>query len=320
MKNLKNVTLLSIFLLGAIFRVYSQSPYLDSINVQVGNKMELNMKIYSYQSLSQRVEKDLKSLRTILLDRRELPTQGNYAITYEPNAKLSVKPCEAGERIIWDNGGLTRYTFDNHLSILSDKYLLQIQFNDPAEIVSEQLQKNLLEVIDSTLAIRERLTRVYHFAFQDGKLLHYSQLDKPTGQKDVLTLNGAVGVSLVKGHPVMDLSAQLGLIFCRKGIWKNQYYVSYNNLSYFTDLSHVEQNGFLNIGYKFNMSNTVGKPDWLGVELGYLVNRHGDLFRQNTMQFGLSWDIAKSISVAPHLFVSGDFKEVFPAVRFGFGF
>jgi len=320
MENLRKTTLLAIFVFGAIFRIYSQQPYLDSINVQIGNKMEVNMKILSYDSLRENMEKDLKSLQTILLGRKEFPPQGTYAITYEPNAKLSVKPCEAGERIIWDKGGLTRYTFDNRLSILTDKYILQIQFNDPAEIVSENLQKNLLEVIDSTISIKGRLTTVYHFSFQDGKLLHYSQLDKRTGQEDVLALNGGVGINLIKGQPVIDLSAQLGMILCKKGIWKNQYYLSYNQLSYFPDLSNAELNGFLNIGYKRNLSNTVGKPDWLGVEVGYLLSRHGDLFPKNTMRLGFNWDIAKFVSVTPHLYVSGDFREVFPAVRIGFGF
>ena len=172
------------------------------------------------------MEKDLKSFQTILLDKKELPPQGAYAIIYEPDAKLTIKPGEAGERIIWDKGGLTRYVFDNRLSILSDKYILQIQFNEPAEIVSEKLLKNLLEVIDSTISIKGKLTTVYHFSFQDGKLVHLAQLDKLTGQKDMLVLNGGVGVNLVKGYPVIDLSAQWGLVLCKKGIWQNQYYLS----------------------------------------------------------------------------------------------
>jgi hypothetical protein len=320
MKNLRIASLLAIFLFGIIFRIYGQKHYLDSINVQIGNKMEVNMIIFNYDHLRENMERDLKSLQTILLDRKEPPVQGAYAITYQPNAKLSIKPEEAGERIIWDKGGLTRYVFNNRLSIMSHKYLLQVQFNDPAEIVSEDLQKNLLEVIDSTISMKGRLTEVYHFSYQDGKLVHSSQLDQPIGQKDVLTLNGGVGINLVKSQYVIDLSAQLGLLFCKKGIWRNQYYLSYNQLSYFPDLSNPKLNGFLNIGYKYNLSNIVGKPDWLGIEIGYLVNRQGELFRENTMRLGFNWDIEKYISVAPQVYVSGDFKEIFPAVRIGFGF
>jgi hypothetical protein len=315
MKNLRKTILVVLFLFGAISRIYSQQPYLDSVNVQIGNKMEVNLKIFSYDSLRENIEKDLKSLQTILMDRKELPPQGAYAIHYVPNARLSIKPAEAGERIIWDKGGLTRYTFDNRLSVLSATYHLQVRFNDPAEIVSEKLLKDLREIIDSTFSIKGRMTTIYHFSYQDGKLAHYANLDKPTGQKDVLTLNGGVGVNQVKGQAVIDLSAQMGMILCKKGIWKNQYYISYNQLSSFPDLSSTQLNGFLNIGYKRNMSNTIGKPDWLGVEVGYLLSR-----QNTTMRLGLTWDIAKFVSVTPLLYVADDFSEVFPSVRIGFGF
>ena len=307
-------------LIGMVFRLYSHKPYLDSVNVQLGNKMEVNMKIFSYDSLSVIVARDLKSLQSILLERKELPSQGTYAITYEPDSRLSIKPGIAGERIVWDKGGMTRYTFDNRISILSELYQLQIQFNDPAEIFSEQTQKNLKDVIDSVFTIKSRLSTTYHFSAHEGKIVRNAQLDKVTGQKDVAILNGGLGVNLVKGQPVIDLSAQLGLIFCKKSIWKHQYYLSYSQLSYFNDLSSPKLNGFLSLGYKYNMSNTIGKPNWLGMELGYLVSRNGDLLQKNTMRLGFNWDVAKYISVAPQLYVSGDFKEIFPAVRIGFGF
>lgn len=320
MKNLRKSTMLIFILFGLVFRLYSQKPYLDSVNVQLGNKMEVNMKIFSYDSLSATVAEDMKSLQTILLERKELPSQGTYTIAYEPDTRLSIKPGSAGERIIWDKGGMIRYTFDNRLSILSELYQLQIQFNDPVEIFSEQTLKILMDVIDSTIAIKSRLSTTYHFSTLEGKLLHHRQLDKVTGQKDVAILNGGVGVNLVKGQPVIDLSAQLGLIFSRKSIWKHQYYLGYNQLTYFSDLSSPKLNGFLSIGYKYNYSNTTSKQNWLGMELGYLVTRNGDLLQKNTMRFGFNWDVAKYISVAPQLYVSGDFKEIFPAVRIGFGF
>lgn len=312
--------MLMFILFGMVFRLYSQTPYLDSVYVQLGNKMEIKLKIFSYDSLSATLTKDLESLQTILLERKDIPSQGTYAITYVPDTRLAIKPDIAGERIIWDKGGMTRYTFDNRLSILSELYQIQIQFNDPAEIFSEQTQKKLEDVIDSVFAIKSRLSTTYHFSTHEGKMVRNAQLDKVTGQKDVLVLNGGVGVNLIKSQPVIDLSAQLGLIFCKKSIWKHQYYLSYSQLSYFSDLSSPKLNGFLSLGYKYNMSNTIGKPNWLGMELGYLVSRNGDLLQKNTMRLGFNWDVAKFISVAPQLYMSGDFKELFPAVRIGFGF
>ena len=109
-----------------------------------------------------------------------------------------------------------------------------------------------------------------------------------------------------------------GFTFSKKGIWKNQFYLSYNQLSHFENNSKINLNGFVNIGYRYNLSKTIGNPNWLGVELGYLVNRNGDLFGKNTFKFGVNWEIGKYISVSPQLYLSSDL--VYPAVRIGFGF
>ena len=75
----------------------------------------------------------------------------------------------------------------------------------------------------------------------------------------------------------------------------------------------------MNAGYRYNLSKTMYKPNWLGVELGYLLSRHGKLFRKNTFRFGVNWEIGKYITVAPQIYISGDFNEIYPAVRIGFG-
>jgi hypothetical protein len=320
MKNLHKAIILGMLLSASTIMTHAQQPYIDSVNVQVGKTMEINLKIYEYAGLNEIIVKDLKSLGAILLEKKEIPPQGTYSISYEPNTLLSIKPGGTGEKIIWDNGKVSRYPFDNQLSINADNYSLQIQFNDPAEIVSDDLIKRLSEVIDTTTAIKSRLTTTYHYSFQDGKMLHLSQLDNLSGQKDVMMLNGGVGVNLIRNQPVIDLSAELGLVLCKKGIWKNQYYLSYNSLSDFSDSSRINQNGFLNLGYRHNLSKTAGKPDWLGLEMGYLVNRNGELFKKNTFKLGFNWEIGKYLSVSPQLYLSGDMKEIFPAVRIGIGF
>ena len=134
----------------------------------------------------------------------------------------------------------------------------------------------------------------------------------------MLFIKGGVGASIIKGELVMDLSAEIGLGFGKKGILKNQFYLSYTPLFDFVDNSTIDLNHFVNLGYRYNLSKNKNDSNWLGVELGYLVSQEGDLFNENTFKIGVNWEVGKYISISPQLYVS---KELtYPAVRIGFGF
>ena len=64
----------SLLLLSSII-TYGQKPYLDSICVQIDNNIELSMSIYEYSGLAENVEKDLKSLQSILKDNTNIPNK-----------------------------------------------------------------------------------------------------------------------------------------------------------------------------------------------------------------------------------------------------
>jgi hypothetical protein len=318
MKELRKVYLVSLLLFSSILITYGQQTYHDSISVQIDDKMELNMTIYDSKGLSEYVERDLKSLQSILKDKSGITENESNSITYVPDKMLSIKHDGAGERIIWENGKQTRNQFNNQCNINSVIYSLQIQFNEFEMLLSDSLISKLKEVIDATIAIDGRFTATYNYSFQGDNLVHNKQLDKINGQMDALSLKGGVGVNLIKSQPVIDLSAEIGYITSKKGIWKNQYYLSYNQLSHFEDNSKINANSFINIGYRHNLSNTFRKPNWLGIELGYLAKRHGDLFEKNTFKFGINWEIGKYMSVSPQLYFSPNFG--YPALRIGFGF
>lgn len=320
MKNLRKIYTISLLLLSSIIITYGQKPYLDSICVQIDDKIELNLRIYDYTALGENVEKDLKSLQSILKDNNDIPERVSYSISYEPNKLLSIKQTGPGERIIWENGKQTRYQFNNQCNIISDNYSLKIQFNEIEKLVSDSLIIKIKEVIDTTSSIQGRISMTYNYSFQGQNMFHNKQLDKMNGQMDVFGVKGGVGVNLIKNQPVIDLSAEMGLIFSKKGIWKNQYYLSYNQLSDFGDSTIIHFNGFVNIGYRYNLSNIIGNPNWLGLEFGYLAYRNGGLFGKNSFKFGVNWELGKYISVSPHFYLSGDLTEFYPAVRIGFGF
>ena len=320
MKNLKKVIILLLLLLGGTLSTYSQESYLDSIYVQIDDNMELSMAIYDYEALDEKVGMDLKSLQSILKDNQDIPENESYSITYEPNKLLTIKHIEPGERIIWKNGKQTRYRVNNQCNIYSDHYRLQIKFNELEKIISDSLISKIKEVIDTTNGIRGRFATTYNYSYQGGQLVHNKELDKINGQMDVLSLKGGVGVNLIKSQPVIDLSAEIALIFSKKGILKNQYYLSYNQLDVFSSNNKINLNGFINLGYRYNLSNTIKNTNWLGVDLGYLVVRHGDFLGKNTFKLGINWEIGKYMSISPQIYSSGDFTELYPVVRLGIGF
>lgn len=319
MKNFNKTYALLLLLFVSIF-TYGQKTYLDSVYVQISDEMELNLSIYEYSDLWEHMEKDLKSLQSILKVNDDISVAGNYLMNYTPDNLLSIEPVTADKKIIWIDGTQTRYQFNNQCNITSEKYYLQIHFSEPDKLISDSLIFKLKEIIDTTTAIQGRFSTVYNYSFQGNTFIHNEQLDQTTRQMDMISLKGGVGLNVIKNQPVIDISAEVAFMFSKKGILKNQFYLSYNLLFDFIDSSKVNTNGFLNVGYRYNFSKSKNKPNWLGLELGYLVSDNGTLFKENTFKFGINWEVGKYISVSPQLYMSGDMKEVYPALRIGFGF
>jgi hypothetical protein len=319
---MKTITRISTFALLLLFSniIYGQKIAIDSAIVQIENKAEINLAIYNYKNLAENVEADFKSLQEILKETKDIPEKISYSIHFEPNKSMTIKQIEAGEKLIWENGVQTIYQFNNQCNITNDNYYLKIQFNELEVLMSDSLITQLMEVIDTTNVIQGRYSATYSYTFEGMQLNHTNQYDKMSGLTDALMLSGGVGVNLIKSEPIIDISAEMGLALRKKRTLQNQYYVSYNLFFDFAEESTVNLNGFLNIGYKYNLSNKINKPNWLGVEIGYLVNRQGELFGKNTFKLGINWELGKFISVAPQLYMSGDFNQFYPAVRIGFGF
>jgi len=318
MKKLRKVKIAASLLLCSTLITYGQKTYHDSISVHIDDKMEINMTVYDFKALGENVEKDLKTLQSILKTNSDIAGKVTYSIFYKPDKSMSIKQTGPGERIFWENEKQIRYKFNNQCFIDADKYQMQIQFDEFERLISDSLIFKIKEVIETTNSVQGGFSATYNYSYQEGKLVHNKQLDRVNGQMDAISLKGGVGVNMIKNQPVIDLSAEVGFTFSKKGIWKNQYYLSYNQLSDFDENSKINPNGFINAGYRRNLSNTVGKSNWLGVELGFIVSRNGNLFEKNTFRLGVNWEIGKYMSVSPQLYFSKNMS--YPALRIGFGF
>ncbi len=320
MNKITQIFLTSLILLFYSSSIYGQKRTLDSIYIVLDNKTELNLAIYNYKNLADNIRTDYTKFLSILSENNDIPDDISYSIDYNTNKTLSIKQTKGGERIIWENNTQKKFQFSNQCNIRSKDYYLKIKFNDLQALMSDSLLKRLLEAIDKIDETNNRLSKTYVYEFQGDKLIRDEQLDNRTKSLDVIFLKGGLGVNLIKSEPIIDISGEIGFGIARKGILKNQYYVSYNLLFDFMEESKTNLNGFLNVGYRRNLSNNIDKPNWLGVELGYLIKNQGDLFGKNTFKFGVNWELGKYVSISPQLYLSNDGKDFYPALRLGIGF
>ncbi|MFK5857341.1 MAG: hypothetical protein QM503_14520 [Bacteroidota bacterium] len=320
MNKITQIFITSLIILFYSSSIYGQKRTLDSIYIVIDNKTELNLAIYNYKNLVDNIRTDYTKFLSILSENNDIPDDIFYSIDYNPNKTLSIKQTKGGERIIWENNTQKKFQFNNQCNIRSEDYYLQIKFNDLQALMSDSLLIRLLEAIDKIDETNGRLSKTYAYTFQGNQLIKDEQLDNRTKSLDILFLKGGLGVNLIKSELIIDISAEIGFGIARKGILKNQYYVSYNLLFDFMEESKTNLNGFLNVGYRHNLSNKIDRPNWLGVELGYLINNQGDLFEKNTFKFSVDWELGKYVSVSPQLYLSNDGKDFYPALRLGFGF
>jgi hypothetical protein len=316
MKNLNQIFTVSLIVLFTSIS-FAQKNSLDSLFVEIDQKIVVKMNIYDYSNLKKTVEEDLSELQDILKTNQGVPQNSPYTIAYEPNEKLAIKSEEIKETIIWKNGEHTPYTFNNRCEVLSDKYNMTIDFNDLENLISEYLIPKVMEVLDTTIAKNTRRSRLFKFSFKKDSLVNNENYNIGT-TGDVLFLKAGVGANLIKNQPVIDLVGELGFGFTSKDILKNQYYLSYNILYDFVDNSTFNINSFLCLGYRRNFSNSKDDENWIGIDFGYLISQDGDMFDEDTFRFGFNWQAGKYITISPQLYISSE--QTYPGLRIGFGF
>ncbi len=296
---------------------YAQEVQKDSIFVKIEDKLEIKVSIYDYSDLKSTILKDLEELQEILKVTEDIPEDTPYSITYKPNEKLTINTKETVETVIWENGKHMPYKFENKCVIVSDKYQLKAYFNTLEDLTSEDLTAKLSEAVEATITNNNRYSKLFKYSFDKDSLI--ASENYGIGKRGhTLELTGGVGANLIKNEFVLDLSGQIAFNLNNKDIPKSSYYISYNLLYDFVENSSADLNGFLNLGYRHNLSNSYNDTNWLGLEFGYLVNRNGNLFDEDTFRFGLNWDLGRSISIAPQLYISSE--QTFPGLRIGIGF
>lgn len=289
----------------------------DTVILYVDAKVEIKIAIPDFEEL-----KTSDSIKLALYDfKKFIPAIGNNLtadkaelIKYKVGGELSIEPGE--EKIIFFNEDdkLTNTGIRDQAILFGDKYTIYITTTDITHINNLDLVA-CVEKMNEQLPDKIRWSKslIYDCSEDEVKMI-----EEENHRLDMLGIQLGAGAGLIKSKWVADLSFGLNLSLNHKGIPRGPY-VSTNLIFDFDAEDNLNINTFLNVGYSFNVGNKTKKPDMLGVELGYLISKQGNLFGDNTFKLGVNWSPAKYMSVTPALYITDNFKQAFPGIRIGFG-
>ena len=201
----------------------------------------------------------------------------------------------------------------------SDLYeLAEININSKIDSISKRIDKE---------GGYCRYSRQYKYEFKNNSdspnatEIYYSNM------LDILELNISTGANLIRHQLVPDFGFKVGLVFSKKEVFRNEYNLKTNIMTFFEETEkgyHTYYNTLVSLGYRHNYTNSKAFSNWIGVDLGYMVKTSGPYFGKNTFMLGANWELKEfgmfNVSIAPQVYFSENFKDVFPAVRLGIGF
>jgi len=301
---------------------FAQRADMPKDSVYWGNeKLDMLIQVKDYHHLTEddQLLALLKNFQSSIGEIQESLPANPYHIKYISQKQIEIlaSPIVKSFTISEDRGLSTDF---QHRAILRDatgQYQVELGFNNIEEIIAADFS-SIVKGITENLPIKDRYLRYLEYRLDQNKQLTLTQ-NRVSGYLDMLSLMAGVGANVYKNQFLTDITGEIGLQLNHKGILRNQFYVS-NNLIFSFDAENTALiNNFTNIGYRRNFSNQKDKPNWLGIEIGSLTKRSGDLFQPNTMRLGMNWNAGKNITVSPQIYFNGFFQQVSPGLRIGIG-
>lgn len=261
----------------------------------------------------------------------KIPKHGNIKLTSE----------HIGEIIVENIGETERFNIKNNISckkenlaiILSDKYDIYIRFGEINELLDTDVQNAINRVVEKESKhlkdggwVNYSKNKYHGIAWttkyncNNDSITFIPEQTHYNANKSSLEIAPGVGMGIVKNELLTDLNFRLGKYNTRKGILKRHQYISYSLLYNFNTNNTYQINQFINLGYRINLSNSLNKYQWTGIEIGYLLSSQGDVFKTPTFKFSTMIDFANMIKISPEIYFEHGFKKVYPGIRIGVEF
>lgn len=323
MKHIRIIVLGISWLITLNLAAQPQKDMLDTVNITCNDKVIASLAAYDCALF--KTDTGLVNLiaglqQNIRKIAPNLPEEGNYRVIYQPGKSLLVEKLSTINKYMVSGDSVTRFWLNNSCEVRNEKTAVVFHFGDYHDLLSPDLIACIQAGIDK-LPAKNRTAKTYHYRLMGTSLTETLSATKNGHASDMIFLSGGAGVNLVKNLFVVDIAAQVGLVFSKKGIMRNNYYSSYNMMYAFDgQQDKFNINGFLNLGYARNFSTETDKFKWQGIEIGLPVVREGDLFRNNLFRIGARWSAFNSVNLNAYLYVDKEFKSMYPAVRIGIPF
>jgi hypothetical protein len=131
---------------------------------------------------------------------------------------------------------------------------------------------------------------------------------------DQILLSAGASLENVKGKWNAGIYMNMTMLLGNKGNLNHAFKFEYEWMYDFSS-SKKNINHWLTLGYARNLSTNPNKTNWLGVNLGYLAKRKGDLFEKDSFRIGVNKKIHRNVSVEPQLYFHGFFKDIHPGIK-----
>jgi hypothetical protein len=315
---------ITMILLMATSGLFAQSgkQFLDTVKIMCNNQVQVKIAVYDHMSL----RKDtllpviISDMQRSLHNLKATLPEGSYKITYKHGLSLVVEKLPAVSKYLISGDSVIPFRQRNECEVMEENFHIFFQFGAIHELLDPEINPCISSTI-SQMPGRNRYAGTFSYQYAKGFGKPESSPFKNPNSMDMLNISAGIGAGLVKNTLVTDIGLEIGFNFNKKGIIRNGYYLSDNFMYIFNNQTdHFAVNNFLNVGYRYNLSNDPGKKDWLGPEIGFPVHKEGLFFRDNIFRAGIRWDIGNSIFITGQLYVNDRFKSAYPGLRIGFWF
>lgn len=148
------------------------------------------------------------------------------------------------------------------------------------------------------------------------------KIEANNSRLDNIELSAGVGLGFYRDRWVPDITGKVAFnLLDRLGNKRLQFGLLFTEHYFFKEVENegfdLELNSFLSA---FGSLKSLGDYE-LGLGIGTLIYRQGDFYKGSTYKFSLYTQKDHSkITFTPELIITNDFKDVFPAIKFGLSF
>lgn len=345
MKKILIILLISCF--GAL-KIQANNEHRDTIRLILPNNVMIDQLVYYRKTADTDILKELKkNIQSFLndfnkLETEELSEKHPIKFTYTigngfiANSSITFTDYRTPTTILFTQNETNKFkdgSEKEELIIKKRTHLLEIIKHVPPHKFKSSIHFNSLDQLDALLAydfeeINENLQTlmdkdksykgkpfITYIRINEDNQPEVIKTDYPNKRSDVLQLSAGSGLQNLKGDWLGSFSTQATMILARKGMDKHAFSFSYEWLYNFTTPNERFINEFIDLGYAYNFSKSPGNDSWVGLSFGFMTNRRGDFFANNSYRLGLNTRLNKHLTVGPEMYFNDFFKNVYPGIN-----